>query len=73
MPLDNPYTYTYPPCMPITYVSLADAAKDLGVAQSTLRHQIKNRKLAASKIGRGWFVQPHEVERYRSEHRRDAA
>ena len=68
------YTYTraYLACMPITYVSLADAAKDLGVAQSTLRHQIKNRKLAASKIGRGWFVQPHEVERYAREHRRVA-
>jgi excisionase family DNA binding protein len=57
----------------VTFMTLAAAAKELGVAPSTLRHQIKNRKLAASKIGRGWFVQAHEVERYAREHKRVAA
>ena len=56
--------------MAVTYIPLADAARDLGVAQSTLRHQIKNRKFTATKIGRGWHVQPSEIERYRAEHKR---
>lgn len=58
--------------MPISYVTLAEAAKDLGVAESTLRHQIANRKLAATKIGRGWFVTPEAVEHYRQNRKRAA-
>ena len=56
--------------MPMTFVSLADAARDLGVAPSTLRHQIRLRKLHATKIGRGWFVTPEAVTLYRERHLR---
>lgn len=56
--------------MPLTFVTLNDAAKDLGVASSTLRHQIRLKRFQATKIGRGWFVVPSEVERYRAENRR---
>lgn len=58
--------------MAYTFVPLADAARDLGVAASTLRHQIRLRRLTATKIGRGWFVTPEEVEHYRATHRRAA-
>lgn len=56
--------------MPVTYVTLADAAESLGVASSTLRHQIRLKRFHATKIGRGWFVLPSEVERYRVENKR---
>jgi excisionase family DNA binding protein len=59
--------------MAYTFVPLSDAAKDLGVAASTLRHQIRSRRLTATKIGRIWFVTPEEVERYRTVSRRTAA
>jgi transposase len=42
----------------------------LGVATSTLRHQIRNGKLAARKLGRDWVVDSDEVERYGEAHRR---
>jgi excisionase family DNA binding protein len=54
-------------------LSLPEAAKALGLAPSTLRHQIKNGKLAARKLSRDWYVTAEEVERYRAEHRRPAA
>jgi excisionase family DNA binding protein len=50
-------------------VTIPEAAKTLGLSPSTLRHQIKNRKLRAHKMGRGWYVAPEEVERYAREHR----
>lgn len=56
--------------MAYTFVTLADAAKDLGVDPSTLRHQIRLKRFQATKIGRSWFVVPAEIERYRSENRR---
>ena len=56
--------------MPVTFVTLKDAAGDLGLASSTLRHQIRLKRFQATKIGRGWFVVPAEVERYRAENRR---
>ena len=49
----------------LTFTTLADAAKTLGVAPSTLRHQIRLGRFHARKIGRGWYVTPEEVERYR--------
>ena len=52
---------------------LKDAAESLGLEQSTLRHQIRNGKLAATKRGRDWYVDPSEVERYRTENRKAAA
>lgn len=50
-------------------MTIPEAAVQLGLAPSTLRHQIKNRKLRAHKMGRGWYVTAEEVERYRLEHR----
>lgn len=49
---------------------LPEAAASLGVAPSTLRHQIKNGKLAARKVSRDWYVTAEEVERYRKENRK---
>lgn len=53
-------------------MTIPEAAKALGLSPSTLRHQIKNRKLRAHKMGRGWYVTPEEVERYRRDHKEDA-
>ncbi len=53
-------------------LTLAEAAQSLGVAASTLRHQIKLGKMAAHRMGRDWFVTPAEVERYRRENKRVA-
>ena len=50
-------------------MSLSEAAKSLGLAPSTLRHQIKNGKLAARKLSRDWYVTPEEVERYRRDNK----
>lgn len=54
-------------------MSLPEAAKALDLAPSTLRHQIKNGKLAATKVARDWFIKAEEVERYRREHRQGRA
>ena len=59
--------------MSFTFVTLAEAARSLEVAPSTLRHQIRLRRLTAIKIGRGWFVTPEEIETYRTRHKRVAA
>jgi len=48
-------------------MTVVEAAERLGLAPSTLRHQIKNHKLRARKMGRGWYVTDEEVERYRRE------
>ena len=53
-------------------MTIPEAAAVLGLAPSTLRHQIKNRKLKAHKMGRGWYVSPEEVARYRRENRNAA-
>jgi excisionase family DNA binding protein len=50
-------------------MTLPEAAKALGLKPSTLRHQIKNGKLAARKVSRDWYLTTEEVERYRREHR----
>lgn len=49
---------------PARTLTLVEAAASLGVAPSTLRHQTKNGKFDAFKIGRDWFVAPEEVARY---------
>ena len=49
----------------LMFVPITDAAKTLGVAPSTLRHQIRLGRFHARKIGRAWYVTPEEVERYR--------
>lgn len=48
-------------------LTLTEAAALLGVTAATLRQQIANGKLRATKRGRDWFVTPKEVERYRKE------
>lgn len=56
----------------MTVMTLPEAAKELGVAPSTLRHQIKNGKLRATKVARDWFIKVEEVDRYRRENRKGA-
>ncbi len=53
--------------------TLTQAAKSLGLAPSTLRHQIRLGRLSARKVSRDWYIQDDEVERYRREHRRPEA
>lgn len=48
-------------------LTLAEAAARLGVAQSTLRNQVKAGRLQARKLGKTWITTGAEVERYRSE------
>lgn len=46
-------------------LTLTEAAELLGVAQSTLRNQVKRERLAARLIGKTWVTTRDEVERYR--------
>ena len=48
-------------------VTLAEAAERLGVSPITLRVQIRNGRLTATKVSRDWYVEEAEVERYRDE------
>ncbi len=48
-------------------MTLNEAAARLGVSPITLRAQIANKRLKATKRGRDWFVGPAEVERYERE------
>lgn len=48
-------------------MTIPEVAAALGVAPSTLRHQIANGRLRARKIGRDLHVTPREMERYRAE------
>jgi excisionase family DNA binding protein len=52
-------------------MTLPEAAASLGVTAATLRQQIANGKLKATKKGRDWHVTAGEVERYRRESRRE--
>lgn len=56
-----------------TFLTVPEAADMLGLAASTLRHQIKRGKLQAHKIGRDWYVTVGEVERYARDTKRSAA
>ena len=47
-------------------MTLNEAAQSLGVSPATLRWQVKNGRLAATKVGPVWTVTEAEVERYRS-------
>ena len=51
-------------------MTLAEAAAVLGITPGTLRWQIKNGKLTATKRGRDWWVTAEEVTRYQQENRR---
>jgi len=57
-----------PPSQPP--VTLIEAAAVLGLTPDTLRQQIANGKLKATKVGRDWQVKPGEVARYQQQHRR---
>lgn len=48
-------------------MTLIEAAAALGLATATLRHQIRNGRLRARKIGPLWLIAPREIERYRAE------
>jgi hypothetical protein len=49
------------------YQTLTQVSESLGIATSSLRHQIGNGKLTATKVGPVWVVSDAEVERYRRE------
>lgn len=49
-------------------ITLADAAEDLGLGASTLRHQAQAGRLEARLLGKTWVTTRQEVERYRREH-----
>jgi excisionase family DNA binding protein len=51
-------------------MTLTQAAALLGVTAATLRQQIANGKLRASKRGRDWWVTRGEVARYQRESQR---
>lgn len=47
-------------------LTVTEAALSLGVARSTLLHQIKNGAIKATKVGPIWVIPEKEVERYRA-------
>ena len=51
-------------------LTLPEAARSLGLAPATLRLQIKLGRLRAVKLGRDWYIEAADVERYRREHLR---
>ena len=51
-------------------MTIPEAAVVLGLSPSTLRLQVKLRKLRAHKMGSAWYVSPSEVARYAAEHQR---
>ncbi len=48
-------------------IPLAEAARALGLAPSTLRHQIRLGRFLAVKLSRDWYTSRAEIERYRAE------
>lgn len=60
-------------CIIHLVLTLIEAAEELGLSPSTLRHQIKNGKLHARKIGRDWYLIRDEVERYRRDNKKAEA
>lgn len=51
-------------------MTLNEAAAVLGLSAATLRQQVHNGKLRATKRGRDWWVTRREVQRYARESRR---
>lgn len=49
-------------------LTLTEAAEELGLAATTLRHQVQAGRLRARLVGKTYVVTPREVERYRREH-----
>jgi hypothetical protein len=52
-----------------TRYTLAEAAVELDVAASTLRHQVQLGALRAELFGKTYVVTAAEIERYRREHK----
>lgn len=48
------------------HLTIVEAAASLGLAASTLRVQIRNGALRATKFASIWVIAPEEVERYRA-------
>ena len=48
-------------------LTLTEAAARLGVAASTLRHQIRKGKLRGRLVGKTWTISEREADRYASE------
>ena len=49
-------------------LTLTEAADELGLAATKLRHQVHAGRLRARLVGKTYIVTPGEVERYRREH-----
>jgi excisionase family DNA binding protein len=49
-------------------LTLTEAADQLGLAASTLRHQVQAGRLRATLIGKTYVVTEGELDRYRAEH-----
>ena len=49
-------------------LTLTEAAEELGLAATTLRHQVQAGRLRARLVGKTYVVTPAEIERYRREH-----
>jgi len=47
-------------------VTVAEAARILGLSPATVRRQIANGRIEASKPGRDWDIPDEEVRRYRA-------
>ncbi len=50
--------------IPEVMVPLSEASKTAGLDASTLRQQIRNRKLRATKHHREWWVKPADLQQY---------
>lgn len=49
------------------WLGLSDAAERLGVADSTLRNQLRNGRISGRKVGNTWVIYADELDRYRVE------
>jgi excisionase family DNA binding protein len=49
-------------------MTLKEAAASLGLSPDSLRSQIRNDRLKATRRGRDWWVTPSAVEAYRRDH-----
>ena len=50
------------------FFTLVEAGEQVGLSPNTLRAQIKNGVLPASKIGKTFVVRPKDLDRYMREH-----
>ena len=49
-------------------LTLSEAAEELGLSATTLRHQVQAGRLRARLVGKTYVVTPRELDRYRREH-----